>query len=81
MAPVAGAGEGEPERLAGELRFDELRFLKRISRDNRWREAAAEEVRGATYHSPYPAANVVAIGLRRGPAPYRPERERPSSAS
>lgn len=57
---------------AGELRFDELRFLKRISRDNRWREASAEQVRGARYGRPYPAANAVAIGIRRG---------QPSSAS
>jgi SAM-dependent methyltransferase len=67
------------ERLfAGELRFDELRFLKRISRDNRWREAAPEAVRGAAYGSPYPAANAVAIGVRRCPAPHRAESEGPS---
>ena len=69
------------ERLfSGELGFDEVRFLKRISRDNRWREAAAEEVRCARYGFPYPAANAVAIGLRRGHGPHGVDGGRPSSS-
>jgi hypothetical protein len=51
---------------ARELPLSEVRFLQRISRDNRWREVSAEQVRGARYGWPYPAANAIAIGIGRG---------------
>jgi hypothetical protein len=53
------------ERLwSGELRFDELRCMRRVSADNRWRETTAAEVRGSRYGAPYPWANAIAFGLR-----------------
>ncbi len=50
---------------AGRLPFDEVLFLKRISRDNRWREAAADEVRTAEFGRPFPCANAIVVGRRR----------------
>ncbi len=52
----------------GRLGFDEVVYLRRISRDNRWREASAEEVAGARYGAPYPAANALAVGTRHARA-------------
>ena len=54
------------EALAdGRLRFDELGFLKRVS-SSTWRQVTAGEVASARYGKPYPFANAVAIGARRG---------------
>lgn len=47
----------------GLLDFPVQRFMLRISKDNRWREADASEVRGAQYGSPYRNANAIFIGL------------------
>lgn len=48
--------------------FTDRRYLLRVSQLNRWREATAEEVRGAVYDAPYTNANAVFVGaLRRGP--------------
>lgn len=44
--------------------FEDVTFLKRISRDNRWRETAHTDLGLVRYAWPFPAANVVAIGLR-----------------
>lgn len=53
----------------GSLDFDEVIYLRRISRDNRWREASPTKVRRARYGTPYPAANALAVGIRQaGPA-------------
>ncbi len=53
------------ERLwSGVLRFDELRFMRRMSRANRWREAAAEDVRDVRYGEPFSCANAIAVGVR-----------------
>ena len=59
------------ERLrSGALRFDELRFMRRTSADNRWREAAAEEVRGCAttrrISAPMPSPSVFAAASRTG---------------
>ncbi len=54
---------------AGALPFTERRFLRRISRDNRWREAEWFEVRGAKFGSPYACGNAIVVGrIRRPPA-------------
>jgi SAM-dependent methyltransferase len=50
----------------GRIAFDELRFLKRISSDNRWLEVPASEVEGIAYGAPYGWANGLAVGIRRG---------------
>ncbi len=52
----------------GDLRFDRLGFLQRISRDNRWREATAADCAGARYGAPYPHGNAIAVGTRSRPA-------------
>lgn len=48
--------------------FDQVRYLKRVSRDNRWQEADKADVGVVRYGRPFPAANVVAVGLRRASA-------------
>jgi SAM-dependent methyltransferase len=45
--------------------FDEVRYLLRTSARPEWREASAAEVGGASYGSPFPAANAVAIARFR----------------
>ena len=42
--------------------FDTLKFMRRISKSNRWVEAEAKTVRTARYGEPYPFANALAIG-------------------
>lgn len=51
------------ERLfAGELGFDDLRFMRRLSLDNRWAEASIRDVRRVAYGRPFNWANGVAFG-------------------
>lgn len=45
------------------LGFSRQLFLKRISRDNRWREASYDEVKGCDYGRPYPCANALCVGI------------------
>lgn len=58
---------GENPALDAHLRsarciFDSLRFMKRISRRNTWRQATAEALDSSRYGSPYPFGNVLVIG-------------------
>jgi hypothetical protein len=53
---------------AGRIAFDEVRFLKRVSSDNRWLEVPASEVEEIRYGTPYPWANGLAVGIRRAGA-------------
>ncbi len=48
--------------LDGPPMFDRLGFLRRQTPSNRWGQADGEEVRGAEYGSPFPFANVIAVG-------------------
>lgn len=50
----------------GRLAFDSLRFLKRITPDNRWVEMDWNGVSGSKYNTPFPAANALAIGIVEG---------------
>jgi hypothetical protein len=50
----------------GAIAFDDLRYLKRISADNRWREVSATEVEPVAYSHPFHWANGLAIGIQRG---------------
>jgi SAM-dependent methyltransferase len=50
---------------SGRIPFDELRFLKRVSRGNRWQEVPSAAAAGIAYGAPYPWANGVAVGIRR----------------
>ncbi len=43
--------------------FDKQYFIKRISRDNKWKQAYLEELKEVKYGKPFPFANVVAIGV------------------
>jgi SAM-dependent methyltransferase len=47
--------------------LDEVVYLKRISRANRWREVAKADVGPGRYGHPFPAANAIAIGITRRP--------------
>lgn len=43
--------------------FSEVYFLRRISKDNKWRQVSYPEVKGTKYSNPYPCANSVVIGI------------------
>lgn len=47
----------------GDLGFDRLLAMKRISRDNRWQETNWESIAQARYNSPYRGANGLVIGI------------------
>lgn len=51
--------------LAGTVGFDEVRYLKRVSRLGRWREVPAAAAEGTRYGEPYRWANAIAVGERR----------------
>ncbi len=53
---------------AGEFSFDQVRYLKRVSRMNRWRQVSGAELNGARYNAPFLAANVIVVGTATGPA-------------
>lgn len=46
-----------------EISFSEQYYLKRISRDNKWREVSRGDVQNAKYGNPFPAANGVVVGV------------------
>jgi hypothetical protein len=52
---------------AGSLPFDERRYLRRISRANRWVEVGPADVAEARYAAPYPWANALAVLTRVAP--------------
>jgi SAM-dependent methyltransferase len=49
----------------GALGFDEVGYLRRLDRFNRWSEASASAVAGAAYGHPFAAANALAVARRR----------------
>jgi hypothetical protein len=49
----------------GSLKFSEVHYLRRVSSDNRWREASLNEVVDVTYGEPYPSANALVIARVR----------------
>lgn len=51
--------------------FDSLRFLKRVSQANDWREIDAAEARGARYGHPFSHGNVIALGVVLAEDPAR----------
>lgn len=53
----------------GAIDFPKSTFMLRISSDNRWREATAEEVNGSKYNSPYRNANAIFVGRVEPAAP------------
>ena len=55
----------DAQLFAGELGFDETRFLRRVSAANTWREVGPDDARGASYGAPYEWGNVIAVGRRR----------------
>jgi SAM-dependent methyltransferase len=48
---------------AGKLRFDELYYMKRVSKDNRWEEVGWDDVKDARIGKPYPKANSLVVGV------------------
>ena len=51
--------------FSGKLNFDQTFFMKRISRNNKWKEIDIEKAKGAKYGKPYHAANVLVIGITK----------------
>lgn len=49
------------------IKFTEFYCLKRISKDNHWREVGWGEIRGTKYDFPFPLANAIVIGVWRKP--------------
>ena len=47
----------------GNLGFSEISFLKRISKDNEWREVTYDDVKNIKYSDPYPCANALMVGM------------------
>jgi hypothetical protein len=50
---------------ARRLPFSELRYLRRVSRGNRWVQAQASEVVDARYGEPFPSANALVVARTR----------------
>jgi hypothetical protein len=46
--------------------FPERHYLKRITRDNQWREVDLQAVKGAQYHHPFRNANALFVGVVPG---------------
>lgn len=61
--PIGYNKEMDNMLFSGRLFFDEIYFLKRISKKNEWKEARVDETVGAHYGHPYPGANCVCIGV------------------
>lgn len=61
--PLGHNAELDAALADGRLRFGRQAFLKRVSRDNAWREVAFAEVAGTRYDSPFPSANAVVVGV------------------
>lgn len=64
--PLGAHPELDRRLQTGELPFDEVGCLRRVSADNRWREVPVAEVAGVRYGEPWPAGNAIAVGRRRG---------------
>lgn len=47
----------------GRIEFGEAIWLKRVSKDNQWKQVTAEEVAGARYGHPFPSANAIIVGI------------------
>jgi len=45
--------------------LSEVRFMKRFSKNNTWREAQYSEVAGAVYGHPFPCGNAIVVGWLR----------------
>lgn len=50
----------------GRTGFPEVQYLKRISANNKWRQASLEEVAQTQFGTPYGCANAIMIGIARG---------------
>jgi hypothetical protein len=50
---------------SGETGLEEIRYLKRITANNQWREAQLDEVATAQYNSPFLCANAIMVGYFR----------------
>jgi len=48
---------------SNELKFSKVYFLKRVSRDNRWRQVGIEDIEHVKYGKPYFAANALVVGI------------------
>jgi hypothetical protein len=53
------------EQIRSDRLFTEKRLLKRVSRDNRWKEVDSVDVDGAEFGDPYEGANELLVGYIR----------------
>lgn len=53
----------DADLFGGAVPLTEKRFLLRVSADNVWREASADEVRGSIYGEPFENANALFVGV------------------
>jgi len=61
--PLAYNKEMDKLLFNEKIHFDELFFLKRISRSNKWKEVTANEVKGTKLGTPYYHVNAIAVGI------------------
>lgn len=47
----------------GQLNVDEQHFLKRISKDNLWKESKFDKTSRILYNNPYPSGNAIIVGI------------------
>jgi SAM-dependent methyltransferase len=67
------------EQLAsGSLGFDEVFYLTRVSRANRWRQILDTEIGAARYGEPFPKGNVLVVATAHGRARFGVSQSRTS---
>jgi hypothetical protein len=50
---------------SGALSFSQVRYMRRVSSDNRWVETGVDDVADAAFGKPYPRANALVIARKR----------------
>lgn len=61
--PIGYNKEMDKKLFTGKLGFDDIFFLKRISKRNEWKEVEKNEVIYARYGHPFSSANAICIGI------------------
>ena len=61
--PIGYNPETDGLLFANKLGFDEKIFLKRIRKENQWKEISEKEARNIKYNQPFNSANSIVIGI------------------
>ena len=61
--PLAYNTEMDKMIKNGKIKFYKQYFLKRISRDNEWKQISLKEIENIKYNTPFPFANDLIIGV------------------